>query len=94
MHRRNLTVRRFGALSFGLGYFEDGVWVDHAVADGLLLQPVADEDRPASDRVDAGAVHQWYTCCAHAGGEPSDIPDAAVFDEASSLLRVAGRSAP
>jgi hypothetical protein len=93
MHRRNLTVRRFSALSFGLGYFEDGVWVDHTIADRPMLQPVADERRPASDRVDVDAVHHWYTCCAQAGGEPSGIPDAAVFDEASSLLRVAGRSA-
>ena len=32
MHRRTLVMRRFGELSFGLGYVEDGVWVDHAVA--------------------------------------------------------------
>ena len=29
MHRRNLILRRFGALSFGLGYFDAGTWVDH-----------------------------------------------------------------
>ena len=32
MDRRKLIVRRFGVLSFGLGYFENGVWVDHLVA--------------------------------------------------------------
>ncbi len=32
MHRRTLIMRRFGEMSFGLGYVEDGVWVDHAIA--------------------------------------------------------------
>ena len=48
MHRRNLILRRFGELSFGLGYFEDGVWVDHA--------------SPASGRgslADATAADRW-----------------------------------
>ena len=30
MHRRNLIIRRFGTLDFGIGYYEDGAWVDHA----------------------------------------------------------------
>ena len=35
MHRRNLVLRRFGAVDFGLGYFEDGAWIDHTtLADG------------------------------------------------------------
>jgi len=32
MDRRKLIVRRFGVLSFGLGYFENGFWVDHLAA--------------------------------------------------------------
>ena len=94
MHRRNLTVRRFGALSFGLGYFDDGVWVDHSVADGAVLTTVAAEDGPASGRVDAAAIHQWYACCAPPDAVASDVPDAAVLDDAAPMLRVAGRSAP
>lgn len=37
-------------MSFGIGYYEDGVWVDHAAGD-----PVADS---LSDD-----VHAWYGCC-------------------------------
>jgi hypothetical protein len=53
MHRRNLILRRFGALSFGLGYFEDGTWIDHREGDGLIVD--ADPD--------IQAVHAWLACC-------------------------------
>jgi hypothetical protein len=54
MHRRNLILRRFGALSFGIGYFEDGVWVDHA-AEGPESLAGAD---PAMR-----AIHESLRCC-------------------------------
>ena len=60
MHRRNLILRRFGALSFGLGYFEDGAWVDHtALRDrgrDLAIAGVAS----AADR---SAIHTMLGCC-------------------------------
>lgn len=60
MHRRNLILRRFGALSFGLGYFEDGAWVDHtALPDrgrDLAIAGVAS----AADR---SAIHTMLGCC-------------------------------
>ncbi|HJP71452.1 MAG TPA: hypothetical protein VJ975_07015 [Candidatus Limnocylindria bacterium] len=55
MYRRNLILRRFGALSFGIGYFENGAWVDHAPGDGL----VADADP------DIQAAHAWLGCCSN-----------------------------
>ncbi len=61
MHRRTLVMRRFGDLSFGLGYVEDGVWVDHAVAVARgedLLADASDADRAALD-----AIHSWFACC-------------------------------
>ena len=64
MHRRNLILRRFGQLSFGLGYVEDGVWIDHAAAlaagEDLLV------DATASERAALDAIHTWFDCC----GEP------------------------
>ena len=53
MYRRILILRRFGALSFGLGYFEDGTWIDHREGEGLI----ADADP------DMQTVHAWLGCC-------------------------------
>jgi hypothetical protein len=61
MHRRTLILRRFGPLSFGLGYVENGIWVDHAVAIARgedLLTSASPADRAAID-----AVHAWFDCC-------------------------------
>ena len=61
MHRRTLMLRRFGPMSFGLGYFEEGVWVDHSTANGVDLLSDQGERRPREEPMDA--VHQWFTCC-------------------------------
>jgi hypothetical protein len=79
MYRRNLILRRFGVASFGLGYVEDGVWVDHAVAIARgedLLSGASEADRAALD-----AIHAWFTCC-----------DAGVVTEAEgpALVAIAG----
>jgi hypothetical protein len=61
MQRRTLTIRRFGDLSFGLGYVEDGVWIDHAVAAARgedLLTGASAAERAALD-----AIHTWHACC-------------------------------
>ena len=57
--QRTLVIRRFGAMSFGIGYYEDGVWIDHASGD------------PADDPW--GDVHGWYGCCARGDGEPERL---------------------
>jgi hypothetical protein len=59
MHRRTLILRRFGDLSFGLGYYEDGAWVDHSIA----AQAMDDGDRSADERAALAAVHEWFDCC-------------------------------
>jgi hypothetical protein len=59
MHRRNLVLRRFGDLSFGLGWLEDGTWVDHASAGPLDTAAMSESERAALD-----AVHAWFDCCA------------------------------
>ena len=63
MHRRTLTLRRFGPLSFGLGYFEDGVWVDHSAPNAVEQHELPDgsELRPREEPMHV--VHQWFTCC-------------------------------
>lgn len=53
MHRRTLILRRFGALSFGLGYMEGNSWIDHVPGDGLV----------ADASVDVQTVHAWLGCC-------------------------------
>ena len=61
MYRRSLIMRRFGVTSFGLGYVEDGVWVDHSVAIARgedLLTNASPADQAALD-----AVHAWFSCC-------------------------------
>ena len=74
MHRRNLILRRFGALTFGLGYFEDGEWVDHtALPDrgrDLRIAGTASADRVA--------IHALLSCCEpasdHAPASMAPIP--------------------
>jgi hypothetical protein len=81
MHRRTLIMRRFGELSFGLGYVVEGVWVDHAVAIARgedLLTNASEADRAALD-----AIHSWFACCDGA------ISDAEV-GEGRAFVAIAG----
>lgn len=60
MHRRNLILRRFGALSFGLGYFDAGTWVDHtALPDRGRDLAIAG----AASAADRAAIHTMLSCC-------------------------------
>jgi hypothetical protein len=61
MDRQNLILRRFGVLSFGLGYFADGVWVDHAE---LADRGAGLDISGAGSDVDRDEVHAWLGCCA------------------------------
>jgi hypothetical protein len=66
MHRRNLILRRFGALTFGIGYFENGTWVDHTTL----------PDRGAGLTIDGrpmGAVHAMLDCCPAAAPMPMHV---------------------
>jgi hypothetical protein len=80
MHRRTLVMRRFGELSFGLGYVEEGVWIDHAVA-VARGDDVLGNASPA-ERVALDAIHGWFACC-----------DGAITDEVDerrTLVAIAG----
>ena len=81
MYRRNPVLRRFGALSFGLGYFQDRAWVDHREGDGLL----ADADPEIQ------AVHAWLGCCPR-GADVIPMPISAPQD-LRERVAVAARSA-
>ncbi len=59
MDRRRLILRRFDALSIGLGAYENGTWVDHTV----LADAGAVFSSPA-DRAALDALHAWFDCCA------------------------------
>ena len=65
MHRSTLTLRRFGPMSFGLGYYENGIWVDHSGS-------AAGNASQAGD-VALDAVHEWYGCCADSTAAPSSV---------------------
>ncbi len=85
MNRRKLIVRRFGVLSFGLGYFENGVWVDH------LAAPAATYDDGVAQ------IHAFLGCCSGRaqGGVAAFVIAAAGTTNASRDEPVAaqGRSA-
>ena len=84
MHRRTLTLRRFGPLSFGLGFFEDGAWVDHAAGD-LAMVDTTDREREAIE-----AVHAWFGCCEQTDAVALQIVERA---EASAMAPQLVRSA-
>ena len=81
MYRRTLILRRFGALSFGLGYFEGGAWIDHREDDSLI----ADADP------DIQAVHALLGCCP-LGADLIPMPISAV-PELTEQFAVVARSA-
>ena len=104
MHRRNLILRRFGALTFGLGYFENGDWVDHTV---LGDRGAGLEISGALAEADRAAIHTWLGCCAEmpepmvtdAGTDATPIPIRIQVDAPRPVLHaeshvdaVAGRS--
>lgn len=51
-------------MSFGLGYFENGIWVDHSGSEGAASQ---------SGNGALDAVHQWYGCCADSTAAQSSV---------------------
>ena len=84
MDRRKLIVRRFGVLSFGLGYFEDGVWVDH------LMAPDATDDDGIAE------IHALLGCCresARGGVTALAIAVAATTKSRDEPVAAQGRSA-
>jgi hypothetical protein len=76
MHRRNLIIRRFGALDFGIGYYEDGAWIDHAAGGAVPVSP------------SMAVVHEWLACCDTSSTQPIPIGEA-ILDE--PRLHVAAR---
>lgn len=60
MHRPTLILRRFGVVSFGLGFFEDGAWVDHTTLPDRGRDLVIAGTATAADRL---AVHAMLDCC-------------------------------
>ena len=89
MHRRTLILRRFGALSFGIGYFENGTWVDHTTLPDRGASLTIDE-RPMT------AVHTMLECCPSPAPMPIRIDPAAVatlpIDRSLDVNAVARRS--
>ena len=61
MDRPRLVLRRFGALSFGLGYFDGGEWIDHTAIETATAS--------RADRQLLDVVHTWVACC---GDAPTD----------------------
>ena len=58
-------------MTFGLGYFQDGVWVDHLIADDHGVPERADEGLGQHDTSPIDVVHQWLSCCA----DPAEAAD-------------------
>ena len=72
-------------MTFGLGYFQDGVWVDHLAADDAALQGSADGPVAQHDPAAIDAVHQWFSCCA----DPVER-ELTVVDGESTIPPIAG----
>lgn len=49
-------------MSFGLGYFQDGVWIDHLAADDAATQASAGH-AGADDGSAIDAIHHLFSCC-------------------------------
>ncbi len=64
MNRPNLILRRHGAMTFELGYFQDGVWVDHRAADRTVVRDPGAESLLERDADPIDVIHQWFSCCA------------------------------
>ena len=79
MHRPTLILRRFGPLTFGLGYYDNGIWVDH--------QPAGDVP-PADATMDV--VHGWLSCC---DADDEEQPAAALVAQLPRDLHRTARSA-
>lgn len=60
MHRPTLILRRFGTMSFGLGYFEGSTWVDHTT---LLGRGRELRIAGAATAAERRAVHTMLECC-------------------------------
>ena len=59
-------------MTFGLGYFEDGVWIDHLAADDRGVRVRADEAVGQHGSSPIDVVHQLLSCCA----DPAESADA------------------
>lgn len=60
MSRPKLMMRRFGELSFGLGYYDAGEWIDHTA----LAVPISEADLETDEeRAAFEAIHAWFDCC-------------------------------
>ena len=71
-------------MSFGLGYYEDGIWVDHSGSADNIRQP----DDAALD-----AVHRWYGCCADSTAAESPLITDATDVRALPIARAEGPQA-
>ena len=75
MNRPNLILRRHGPMTFGLGYFQDGVWVDHLAADRAGLSESADGRAAQGDATPLDVVHDWFSCCSDPIGRDLPVED-------------------
>ena len=70
-------------MTFELGYFQDGVWVDHRAADRADARDPVDEDLRGHDADPIDTIHQWFSCCAG-----TDEPEIAIVDPAGAVPAV------
>ena len=70
-------------MTFELGYFQDGVWVDHRAADRADVRALVGEDLREHDDDPIDTIHQWFSCCAD-----TVEPEIAVADPAGAVPAV------
>ena len=66
-------------MSFGLGYYENGIWVDHSGS--------AEGNASQSGDVALDAVHRWYRCCADSTAAQSSVIAGETMVRASTIGR-------
>jgi hypothetical protein len=70
-------------MTFELGYFRDGVWVDHRAADRAGVRGAVGEDGRGDEPDPIETIHQWFSCCAD-----TVEPEIAIADPAGAVLAV------
>ena len=68
-------------MTFELGYFQDGVWVDHRAVEQAGAGDRVDHDLRGHDADPIDTIHQWFSCCAD-----TDEPEA--LDQAGAVPAV------
>lgn len=70
-------------MTFELGYFQDGVWVDHRAVEQGGARDLVENDLRGHEADPIDTIHQWFSCCAD-----TDEPETAIADPTGAVPAV------